>query len=369
MEGCSTEGKAADVATGDEEREFLETHVRKRKAPRSLSGRCRTVLPVTEGLPGREVATRTGVHGHTVGKWRRRFAERRIEGLADGHRPGRPRSVTDGKVAEAGGRTLHTMPRDATHWPVRGMAGATGLSRTTVHRIRPASGLKPHGSETSRLSTDPLSVDKVRDAVGLCMAPPDRAAVPVVDGKSRIQAPDRTQPVLPMAPGVAGRRTRDHVRHGTTTLFAAPAVATGAVVGKRFGRHRAAEFPIFLKGIEAAVPEGLDVHLVTDTCATHGTEKARRRLARRRRWHVRFTPASASWTGQAGRRVAATARKRLQRGANRSVAELEADIMSFIDAHDERPKPCEWVRSADGILASVRRSCLRIGEPEANGAV
>ena len=191
------------------------------------------------------------------------------------------------------------------------------------------------------------------------MAPPDRAIVLCVDEKSQIQALDRTQPVLPMAPGVAERRTHDYVRHGTTTLFAALDVATGAVIGKCSRRHRATEFLAFLKEIEAAVPEGLDVHLVMDNYATHKTEKVRNWLARRRHWHVHFTPTSASWINQVERWFAELTRKKLQRGVHRSVAELNADIMSFIDAHNEKPKPYKWVKSADEILASVRRFCLK----------
>ena len=362
-------GKAVEVVLSDEEREFLEAHVRRHKAPRSLSDRCRIILLCAEGLRSREVAERTGVHEHTVGKWRRRFAERRIEGLSDEYRSGRPRTVTDDKVAEVVERTLSTMPKDATHWSVRSMAERTGVSHTTVHRIWSAFSLKPHRSETFKLPTDPLFVDKVQDIVGLYMAPPDRAVVLCVDEKSQIQALDRTQPVLPMAPGVAERRTHDYVRHGTTTLFAALDVATGAVIGKCFGRHRASEFLSFLKEVEAAVPDGLDVHLVMDNYATHKTEKVRKWLARRRHWHVHFTPTSASWLNQVERWFAELTRKKLQRSAHRSVAELEADIMSFIDAHNENPKPYKWVKSADEILASVRRFCLKMNEPGASEEV
>ena len=355
-------GKAVEVVLSDEERGFLETHVRKHKVPRSLSDRCRIILLCAEGLPSREIAGRLGVHEHTVGKWRRRFAEKRLEGLSDEYRPGRPRTVTDDKVAEVVERTLNTMPKDATHWSVRSMAEKTGVSHTTVHRIWSAFSLKPHRSETFKLSTDPLFVDKVQDIVGLYMAPPDRAVVLCVDEKSQIQALDRTQPVLPMAPGAAERRTHDYTRHGTTTLFAALDVATGAVIGKCYRRHRAKEFLAFLKEVEAAVPEGLDVHLVMDNYATHKTEKVRQWLARRRHWQIHFTPTSASWLNQVERWFAELTRKKLQRGVHRSVAELNADILSFIDAHNEKPKPYKWVKSADEILASVRRFCLKANE-------
>ena len=214
-------------------------------------------------------------------------------------------------MAEAAGRTLATMPKDATHRSVRSMAGRTGAPHTTVRRIRSAFSLKPHRSGTFRLSTDPLSVGRVQDIVGLCMAPPDRAAVLCVDGKPRIQALDRTQPVLPMA---AGRRTHDCVRHGTATLFAAPGVAAGAVIGKCGRPRRATEFPAFLKEIEAAASDGLDVRPVMDSRATHRTEKVRNRLARRRRWHVHFTPAPASWINQARALVRGTGREEAAEG-------------------------------------------------------
>lgn len=355
--------KSVNLVLSDEERAFLETHIRKHKVARSLSDRCKIVLLCAEGLSSRVVAGRVGVHEHTVGKWRRRFAENRIEGLSDEYRSGRPRTVTDDKVAEVVERTLNTMPKDATHWSVRSMAEETGMSPTTVHRIWSAFSLKPHRGETFKLSTDPLFVDKVQDIVGLYMAPPDRAVVLCVDEKSQIQALDRTQPVLPMAPGVAERRTHDYVRHGTTTLFAALNVATGAVIGTCSKRHRATEFLAFLKDIEAAVPDGQEVHLVMDNYATHKTETVRSWLARRKHWHVHFTPTSASWINQVERWFAELTRKMLQRGVHRSVADLNADIMAFIDAHNENPKPYKWVKPADEILASVKRFCLKASNP------
>ena len=194
------------------------------------------------------------------------------------------------------------------------------------------------------------------------MTPLDRAVVLYVDARSQIQALDRTKPVLPMTPGVAERRTHDDFRHRTTTLFAALDVATGAVIGKGFGRHRATEFLSFLKEVEAAVPEGLDVHLVMDNDATHKTEMVRKWLARRGHWHVHFTPTSASWLSQVERGFAELTRKMLQWSAHRPVAELKADIMSFIDAHNENPRPYKWVKSADEILASVRRFFLKANE-------
>lgn len=353
-------GRVADeVVLSDAARDFLEAQVRRHKAARSLSERCRMILLCAAGLQSKEVAARLGVHEHTVGKWRRRFIRDGIEGLADEYRAGRPRTVSDDQVAEVIERTLTAPPKDATHWSIRSMAAASGLSHTTIRRIWTAFGLQPHRSETFKLSSDPLFVDKVQDIVGLYMAPPNRAIVLCVDEKSQIQALDREQPVLPMAPGVAGRRTHTYVRNGTTSLFAALDVATGAVIGKCYQRHRATEFLDFLKRIDAEMPEGPQVHLVMDTYATHKTPRIKAWLARRPHWHVHFTPTSASWINQVERWFAELTRKQLQRGVHRSTAELEADIVAFIEAHNENPKPYKWVKSADQILAAVKRFCQK----------
>jgi len=353
-------GRVADkVVLSDEERAFLEAQVRRHKAARSLSDRCRMILLCADDLPSKEVAARLGVHEHTVGKWRRRFAKDRIEGLTDEYRSGRPRTVSDAQVAKVIERTLQSTPKDATHWSIRSMAAETGLSHTTIRRIWTAFGLQPHRSETFKLSTDPLFVDKVHDIVGLYMSPPNRSIVLCVDEKSQIQALDREQPVLPMAPGVAERRTHTYIRHGTTSLFAALDIATGAVIGKCYKRHRATEFLDFLKKLDAAMPEGPEVHLVMDNYATHKTPKIKAWLARRPHWHVHFTPTSASWINQVERWFAELTRKQLQRGVHRSTAELESDIVAFIKAHNENPKPYRWVKSADDILASVKRFCQK----------
>ena len=353
-------GRIADaVVLNDEERCFLESQVRRHKAARSLSDRCRMILLCADGLPSKEVACRMGVHEHTVGKWRRRFVRDRIEGLTDEYRPGRPRTVSDDQVVAVIERTLHSRPKDATHWSIRSMAAEMGLSHTTIRRIWNAFGLQPHRSETFKLSTDPLFVDKVHDIVGLYLSPPNRAIVLCVDEKSQIQALDREQPVLPMMPGVAERRTHTYVRHGTTSLFAALDIATGAVIAKCYKRHRASEFLDFLKQIDARMPEGSDVHLVMDNYATHKTPKIKAWLARRPHWHVHFTPTSASWINQVERWFAELTRKQLQRGVHRSTTELERDIIAFINAHNKDPKPYKWIKSADEILAAVKRFCQK----------
>jgi transposase len=247
------------VLTRDE-RAYLERQVRRRRVARSLSERCRIILRCADGIRSKTVAAELGVHEHTVGKWRRRFLRERIEGLLDEARPGRPRTIDDDQIAAVVERTLRSAPIDATHWSIRSMAGATGFSHTTIRRIWTAFGLQPHRSETFKLSSDPLFVEKVRDIVGLYLSPPNRALVLSVDEKSQIQALDREQPVLPMMPGMPERRTHSYVRHGTTSLFAALDVASGFVIGKCYKRHRAAEFLDFLKQVDAHVPPGLDVH-------------------------------------------------------------------------------------------------------------
>src|SRR5215211_6668493 len=348
---------AAPVVLSSDEREYLERQVRRRRVARSMSERCRIVLRCADGIPSKAVAIELGVHEHTVGKWRRRFLRGRVEALLDEVRPGRPRTIADDQVAAVIERTLRSTPVDATHWSIRSMAAVTGLSHTTIRRIWTAFGLQPHRSETFKLSSDPLFVNKVRDIVGLYLSPPNRALVLSVDEKSQIQALDREQPVLPMMPGVPERRTHSYVRHGTTTLFAALDVASGFVIGKCYKRHRGVEFLKFLKEIDGQVPEGLDVHIVMDNYATHKTPKIKAWLARRPHYHVHFTPTSASWINQVERWFAELTRKRLRRGVHTSVRQLEADIRTFIDRHNQNPKPFKWTKSADQILASVKRFC------------
>jgi transposase len=347
----------AALVLSAEEKAYLERQVRRHRVARSLSERCRIILRCADGLSSKAVGAELGVHEHTVGKWRRRFLKDRIDGLYDEARPGRPRTIDDDQVAAVIERTLATTPHDATHWSIRSMAKQTGLSHTTIRRIWTAFGLQPHRSETFKLSTDPLFVDKVRDIVGLYLSPPDRALVLCVDEKSQIQALDREQPVLPMMPGMPERRTHNYVRHGTTSLFAALDVASGFVIGKCYKRHRASEFLDFLKEIDARVPDDLDIHVVMDNYATHKTPRIRAWLARRPRYHVHFTPTSASWINQVERWFAELTRKQIQRGVHTSVHQLEADIHAFIEAHNTDPKPYRWTKSADEILASVKRFC------------
>ncbi|CAN5373131.1 IS630 family transposase [soil metagenome] len=342
-----------------EERAYLERQVRRQRVARSLSERCRIILGCARGVPSKVVASELGVHEHTVGKWRRRFLKDRLEGLLDEARPGRPRSIDDDQVAAIIERTLRSTPADGTHWSIRSMGAATGYSHTTIRRIWTAFGLQPHRSETFKLSRDPLFVDKVRDIVGLYLSPPNRALVLSVDEKSQIQALDREQPVLPMMPGMPERRTPSYVRHGTTTLFAALDTASGFVIGKCYKRHRATEFLDFLKQIDAAVPDDLDIHIIMDNYATHKTALVKAWLARRPHYHVHFTPTSASWINQVERWFAELTRKQLKRGVHTSTSQLENGIRAFIKVHNDNPRPYKWTKSADEILASVKRLCQK----------
>ncbi len=317
------------------------------------------ILQCAEGATNTRVAEQVRVRIQTVGKWRQRFVDRRLDGLLDEPRPGTPRKVSDAEVERVLTMTLESTPKDATHWSTRSLAAASGLSRSTVGRIWRAFALQPHRSETFKLSKDPLFIDKVRDIVGLYMNPPDRALVLCVDEKSQIQALDRTQPLLPMRPGQVERRTHDYARHGTTSLFAALDVKTGTVIGECHRRHRSLEFRKFLDTIEQAVPQFLDVHLILDNYGTHKTATIRRWLAKRPRFHVHFTPTSASWMNLVERWFAALTEKQIRRGVHRSVRELQTAIKQYLAVTNASPKPFVWTKSADEILATVARFCAR----------
>jgi len=341
------------------EQETLQNWARRPKSAQALALRARIVLRCAEGMTNTAVARQVQVRSQTVGKWRQRFVDRRLDGLLDEPRPGTPRKVSDADVERALTMTLESTPKDATHWSTRSLAKQAGLSRSTVGRIWHAFALQPHRSETFKLSKDPLFIDKVRDIVGLYMDPPDRALVLCVDEKSQIQALNRTQPLLPMRPGQVERRTHDYARHGTTSLFAALDVKTGTVIGEFHRRHRSLEFRKFLDTIDQAVPSDLDVHLILDNYGTHKTAPVRRWLAKRPRFHVHFTPTSASWINLVERWFAALTEKQIRRGVHRSVRELETAIQQYLDVSNGSPKPFVWTKSADEILASVARFCAR----------
>lgn len=349
----------AELKVTDQERSTLQSWARRMKSGQALALRCRMVMLCADGHSNTEVAEELDIRKQTVGKWRQRFLERRLDGLLDEPRPGAPRKISDEQVEQALTMTLESMPQDATHWSTRSLAKASGLSRSTVGRIWKAFSLQPHRSETFKLSKDPLFIDKVRDIVGLYLNPPERALVLCVDEKSQIQALDRTQPLLPLRPGQIERRTHDYKRHGTTSLFAALDVKTGTVIGECRRRHRSVEFRKFLDTIEANVPQGLDVHLILDNYGTHKTALIRTWLAKRPRFHVHFTPTSASWTNLVARWFATLTEKQIRRGVHRSTRALEAAIKSYLVLHNANPKPFVWTKTADEILDSVARYCSR----------
>ena len=352
-------GAAVRIELNDAERSELQTRARRRRIARADAMRAEIVLLAADGLTNLAIAERLGITRVTVATWRGRFAAGRLDGLVDEPRPGAPRKIGDDKIAEVVTTTLETMPAAATHWSTRSMAKATGVSISTVHRIWRAFSLQPHRSETFKLSTDPLFVEKVRDIVGLYLDPPDRALVLCVDEKSHIQALDRTQPLLPMRPGQAERRTHDYKRHGTTSLFAALDVKAGTIIGKCMPRHRAQEFRRFLDTVENTVPADLDIHVIMDNASSHKTKLIRDWFAKRPRWHTHFTPTSSSWINQVERFFALLTEQQIKRGAHRSIKELEAAIAAYIDARNADPKPFRWTKTAEDILASIERFCRR----------
>ncbi|NEA20456.1 IS630 family transposase, partial [Streptomyces halstedii] len=291
-----------------------------------------------------------------------RFIERGLDGLSDEPRPGAPRKITDADVERVIVKTLEERPKNATHWSTRSMAAATGMSQSAISRIWRAFALAPHRSETFKLSTDPFFIDKVRDVVGLYLDPPERALVLCVDEKSQIQALDRSQPVLPMMPGVPERRSHDYIRAGTTTLFAALEVATGKVIGSLHRRHRAAEFKKFLAKVDKEVPAGLEVHLILDNYATHKTPVVKRWLLSHPRFHLHFTPTSSSWLNLVERWFAELTQKKLKRGIHRSVQALERDIRAWVADWNDHPRPFVWTKTADEILDKVATYCQRISD-------
>jgi transposase len=354
----------AVLALSEAEAEALTRWARRPKSSQQLALRSRIVLACGRGQNNTQVAAELKISMPTVGKWRQRFVDHRLEGLLDEPRPGAPRKITDEDVERVVVQTLESRPEAATHWSTRSMAEASGLSQTAVSRIWRAFGLQPHRTETFKLSADPQFVEKVRDVVGLYMNPPERAIVLCVDEKSQVQALDRSQPLLPMRPGQPERHTHDYFRHGTTSLFAALNVATGEVIGRCHRRHRHQEFLRFLEQIDQSVPAEPDMslHLVLDNYATHKTPKVRRWFARHPRFHVHFTPTSASWLNQVERFFAAITQKRIRRSVYRSVKQLERSIMDYVANHNEHPRPFVWTADADRILGKVARLCKRIND-------
>jgi len=342
-----------------EERVQLERWVRRRKSAQDLALRSRIVLACASGASNTEVAERLSVSLPTVRKWRSRFLGRRLDGLVDEPRPGRPAVIGVDRVEQVVVDTLESTPKNATHWSRAKMAERSGLSKSTVGRIWKAFGLKPHREEGFKLSNDPLFTEKVYDIVGLYLNPPESAVVLSVDEKSQAQALARSQPAFPMMPGVPERRTYDYVRHGTTSLFAAMNVQDGTVISSV---HRSVEFKKFLAKIDKTVPEHLDVHVVCDNYSTHKHPTVKTWLAGHPRFHMHFTPTYSSWINQVERLFAEVTRDLLQRSDHRSVQALEKDLRDWVTAWNENPKPFIWTKTAEDILDSIARYLKRINE-------
>jgi transposase len=322
-----------------EEKEKLMMLARRPKSAQAMAMRARIVLGCEEGLSNGTVAKKLDITGATVCKWRERFRVHQLEGLLDEPRLGAPRSISDKQIEQVVTKTLESMPKNGTHWSSRLMAGKTGLSQTAIVRIWHAFGLQPHRVENFKFSKDPQFVEKVRDIVGLYMNPPDHAIVLCLDEKSQVQVLNRTQPILPMAPGVPARQSHDYERHGVTSLFAALDVASGIAISSCYRRHRHQEFLRFLNDIDANLPGGFDVHLVMDNYGTHKVSKVQAWLARHPRYHVHFTPTSASWLNLVERLFAEVTQRCIRRGSHTAVRALEKAMLDYLDQRNRHPKP------------------------------
>jgi putative transposase len=357
MRGVSHE-KA--VVLEQEQRVQLESFSRSRALPHALVVRAQIVLLAAEGKQNKEIAEATGMSRQTVAKWRGRFVSCGLEGLYDEYRSGRPRSIDDERIAELVNRTLQSKPEGETQWSCRGMAQASGLSKSTVQRVWTAFGLQPHRQETFKLSTDPFFIEKLRDIVGLYLNPPENAVVLCVDEKSQCQALERTQPMLPMGLGYVEGVTHDYVRHGTTTLFAALDIANGQVLTQNKSHHRHQEFLGFVRQIDKNVPADLEVHIVLDNYSTHKHAEVKRWLASHPRFHLHFTPTYASWLNQVERWFGIITQRAIRRGSFRSVKELVQKIDQFVAAYNKNATPFMWHATADSILEKIGRLCQRI---------
>lgn len=355
-----------ELVLSDAERAELTRWTRRAKTAQFLALRARIVLRCAEGGTNKEIAAELGIAHNTVNRWRSRFVRLRLDGLTDEPRPGRPPSILLDRVEDVLTATLESTPGRDTHWSRASMAQHSGLSKSTIGRIWKKFDLKPHLQDSFKLSTDPQFIAKVVDVVGLYHNPPEKAVVLCVDEKSQIQALDRSQPVLPMMPGMPERRTHDYLRHGITSLFAAFNIADGTVISELHRRHRAIEFKRFLIRIDKAVPTGLDVHLVCDNYATHNTPEIRTWLGKHPRFHIHFTPTGSSWMNQVERWFGLLTDKLLRRGVHTSVKALENDIQAWIEQWNQDPKPFAWTKTADEILHSLADYLTKISPPTTN---
>lgn len=347
--------KKRELIVSDAQREELQRIARQSRSRRSVAFRARIILRCAVGTDNAAVARSLKTTGFTVGFWRKRFIAGGVNALLDEPRPGAPRKLGDDAIERVVKLTLESVPKGATHWSTRSLADKTGMSQSAISRIWRAFGLQPHRTKSFQLSSDPFLVEKVRDIVGLYMNPPDHAVVVCVDEKTQIQALSRSQPILPLRPGEPERRTHDYERHGTTSLFAALDVATGAVIGRCFQRHRSLEFKKFLDHLHESLPRDLEVHIVLDNYSTHKTPLIRRWFARQPRYHLHFTPTHGSWLNLIERWFGSLTERQIKRGSHRSTLQLQQAIKDFIETTNNRPKAFVWTKSADEILASITR--------------
>lgn len=359
----ATQPAESRVVLTPEQREQLESIAKSRSLPAGLVARARIILMSAEATQV-QIAQTLGISRTTVAKWQHRFGEGGVTGLYDELRPGRPRSVSDERVARLVKRTLETKPSHGTHWSVRQIAAESKLTKSTVHRIWQAFGLQPHRQKHFKLSTDPFFVEKLRDIVGLYLHPPEKAVVLWVDEKSQIQALERTQPLLPMGVGYVEGVTHDYRRHGTTTLFAALNIEIGTVISQCRQRHRHIESLDFLRQIDKAVPPKLDVHIIVDNSSTHKHARIKRWMAARPRFHVHFTPTYSSWLNQVEIWFNRITQQAIRRGTFSSVKQLISRIDQFVQSYNAKAQPFVWKATAESILAKIERLCARISGTE-----
>jgi transposase len=341
----------------DGDRRQLDQVVKNRNSPQKTVLRANIVLLSADGVSTRETMKQLGTTNPTITRWRNRYETDGVCGLLkDKSRPGRKKRIEEDKVREVVERTLQEKPPNATHWSNRSLAAVVGLSPASIQRIWKAHGLKPHRVGTFKLSRDPHFVDKLQDVVGLYLNPPEHALVLSVDEKSQIQALDRTQPGLPMKPGRAGTMTHDYKRNGTTTLFAALNTVDGRVIGQCLPRHRHQEFLKFLRNINRQTPKELDLHLIIDNYAVHSHPEVVTWISKHLRFHMHFTPTSSSWLNLVERWFREITEKRIRRGVFKSVTELVAAIMEYLEVNNTNPKPFIWTATAQTILPKVRRA-------------